>query len=33
MEFKQALKLMKQGKKVRYPHWGGYWYWDNKTIH
>lgn len=29
LRFDEALKLMKQGKKVRYPHWGGYWYWDN----
>lgn len=27
--FKEALELMKQGKKVKYPHWGGFWYWDN----
>lgn len=28
MKFKQALELMKQGKKVKLPSWGGYWYWD-----
>lgn len=28
MNFKQALKLMKQGAKVKLPSWGGYWYWD-----
>ena len=25
MNFKQALELMKQGKKVKLPSWGGYW--------
>ena len=29
LNFTEALEQMKQGKKVRYPHWGGYWYWDN----
>lgn len=29
MDFKNAFELMKQGKKLKYPHWGGYWYWDN----
>lgn len=28
MNFKQALKEMKEGKKVKLPSWGGYWYWD-----
>lgn len=28
MEFRQALELMKQGKKVKPPGWGGYWFWD-----
>lgn len=28
MDFKQALEQMKQGKKVKLPSWGGYWYWD-----
>lgn len=28
MNFKQAFELMKQGKKVKLPSWGGYWYWD-----
>lgn len=28
MKFKDALKLMKQGGKVKLPSWGGYWYWD-----
>lgn len=28
MEFKQALKLMKQGKKVKLPSWGGCWFYD-----
>ena len=25
MNFKQAFELMKQGKKVKLPSWGGYW--------
>lgn len=25
MRFEQALELMKQGKKVKLPSWGGYW--------
>ncbi len=29
MKFKQALKLMKNGAKVKLSSWGGYWYWDN----
>lgn len=28
MEFKQALELMKQGKKVKLPSWGGCWFYD-----
>lgn len=28
MNFKQALEMMKKGKKVKLPSWGGYWYWD-----
>lgn len=28
MKFKEALKLMQEGKKVKLPSWGGYWYWD-----
>lgn len=30
MNFKEALKLMKEGKKVKLPSWGGYWFWDNE---
>lgn len=30
MTFKQALKQMKQGKKVKLPSWGGYWCWDEE---
>ena len=26
MNFKEALKLMKKGEKVKLPGWGGYWY-------
>lgn len=28
MRFEEALKLMKQGKKVKLPSWGGYWTYD-----
>lgn len=28
MKFLDALKLMKNGEKVKLPSWGGYWYWD-----
>lgn len=30
MRFKEALKLMKEGKKVKLPSWGGYWVWDEE---
>ena len=30
MRFQEALKLMKQGFKVKLPSWGGYWCWDNE---
>ena len=30
MRFLEALKLMKNGKKVKLPSWGGYWYWDEE---
>lgn len=29
MQFKEAYEAMKKGKKVKYPNWGGYWYWDH----
>lgn len=29
MRFKEALKAMQQGAKVKLPSWGGYWYWDS----
>lgn len=29
MQFKEAFEAMKKGKKVKYPNWGGYWYWDH----
>lgn len=34
MKFKEVLKLMKEGKKVKLPSWGGYWFWDKekKTV-
>lgn len=28
MKFKEALKVMQEGSKVKLPSWGGYWYWD-----
>ena len=28
MKFREALKLMKEGKKVKLPSWGGYWCWN-----
>ena len=31
MDFKQALKVMKDGKKVKLPSWGGYWDYDPVT--
>lgn len=30
MRFNEALTLMKQGKKVKLPSWGGYWTWDDE---
>lgn len=30
MDFADALKLMKEGIKVKLPSWGGYWYWDTE---
>ena len=30
MQFKETLKLMKQGEKAKLPSWGGYWYWDDE---
>lgn len=30
MDFADALKLMKEGHKVKLPSWGGYWYWDTE---
>ena len=30
MKFEQALKEMKEGKKVKLPSWGGYWTWDEE---
>lgn len=28
MRFKEALKIMKDGGKVKLPSWGGFWKWD-----
>lgn len=30
MNFNEALKAMKAGKKTKLPSWGGYWCWDNE---
>lgn len=30
MNFKNALNEMQNGKEVKLPSWGGYWYWDEK---
>lgn len=30
MNFKEAFELMKQGKKMKLPSWGGYWTWDEE---
>ena len=32
MFFKKAFEQMKQGKKVKLPSWGGYWFWNGETI-
>lgn len=32
MNFNEAFNLMKQGKKVKLPSWGGYWALENDTI-
>lgn len=30
LNFGQAIELLKQGKKIKRAHWGGYWYIDNE---
>lgn len=30
MKFTEALKMMKNGAKVKLPSWGGYWYWNEE---
>lgn len=32
MKFKEALKLAKEGNKIKLPSWRGYWAWENDTI-
>mgnify|MGYP000930742421 FL=1 len=32
MNFSRAFQLMKQGKKVKLPNWGGYWAWEKGSI-
>lgn len=31
MRFNEAFKLMKQGKKIKLPSWGGYWCYEAET--
>lgn len=31
MKFDRAFKLMKQGRGVKLPSWGGYWWWDEES--
>ena len=30
MRFEEALKIMKDGNKVKLPSWGGFWQWDSE---
>lgn len=30
MNFETAFKMMKEGKKVKLPSWGGYWEWNDE---
>lgn len=30
MRFEEALKIMKDGNKVKLPSWGGFWKWDSE---
>jgi hypothetical protein len=32
MLFAKALKLIKEGYKIKLPSWDGYWCWENETI-
>jgi hypothetical protein len=32
MDFKEALRLMKEGIPVKLKSWGGYWKWENNSI-
>ena len=32
MDFRHAWFQMLNGKKVKLPHWAGYWAWENNTI-
>lgn len=32
MNFHQAFYEMLNGKKIKLPHWKGYWAWENNTI-
>lgn len=32
MEFKQVYEALKQGAKIKRPHWRGFWMKENETI-
>ena len=31
MKFSEAFKIMKEGRGVKLPSWGGYWWWDEES--
>ena len=31
MKFSEAFKTMKEGRGVKLPTWGGYWWWDEES--
>lgn len=31
MKFSEALKTMKEGRGIKLPSWGGYWWWDEES--
>ena len=32
MDFRHAWFELLNGKKIKLPHWAGYWVWENNTI-
>ena len=32
MDFKTAYRYLRKGCKIKLPHWGGYWVWENDTV-